>query len=243
MIIVFGVLVGQSQDKKAQEVAAQQTKEKAEKTAQLKQDKVDHFTANKNQIILSANSALADKKYQSVISQTNKYLVSGDEDLKKINYSAKAEIGKIRKVEKTKQLLVELKKVPTSEYEKNKQLYQQLVVLHPDNQIYKNKVESYSKKIDKEKQKQLAAESRKKQIEDQFSAWDGSHRNLEKVIKKAMNDPDSYEHDETVYWDRGDHLVVKTTYRGKNAFGGVVRNFVKAKVSLSGQVLQVLDQT
>jgi len=140
-------------------------------------------------------------------------------------------------------LLVELKKVPTSEYEKNKQLYQQLVVLHPDNQIYKNKVESYSKKIDKEKQKQLAAESRKKQIEDQFSAWDGSHRNLEKVIKKAMNDPDSYEHDETVYWDRGDHLVVKTTYRGKNAFGGVVRNFVKAKVSLSGQVLQVLDQT
>ena len=139
--------------------------------------------------------------------------------------------------------MVELKKVPTSEYEKNKQLYQQLVVLHPDNQIYKNKVESYSKKIDKEKQKQLAAESRKKQIEDQFSAWDGSHRNLEKVIKKAMNDPDSYEHDETVYWDRGDHLVVKTTYRGKNAFGGVVRNFVKAKVSLSGQVLQVLDQT
>lgn len=91
MIIVFGVLVGQSQDKKAQEVAAQQTKEKAEKTAQLKQDKVDHFTANKNQIILSANSALADKKYQSVISQTNKYLVSGDEDLKKINYSAKSE--------------------------------------------------------------------------------------------------------------------------------------------------------
>lgn len=58
-----------------------------------------------------------------------------------------------------------------------------------------------------------------------------------------MNDPDSYEHDETVYWDMGDHLVVKTTYRGKNAFGGVVRNFVKAKVSLDGDILQILDQT
>lgn len=58
-----------------------------------------------------------------------------------------------------------------------------------------------------------------------------------------MNDPDSYEHDETVYWDRGDHLVVRTTYRGKNAFGGVVRNFVKAKVSLDGDILQILDQT
>ncbi len=56
-----------------------------------------------------------------------------------------------------------------------------------------------------------------------------------------MNDPDSYEHDETVYWYRGDHLVVKTTFRGKNAFGGVVRNDVKAKVSLGGQIFQILD--
>ena len=85
--------------------------------------------------------------------------------------------------------------------------------------------------------------ARNKRIEQQFSAWDGSHNNLERVIKKAMNDPDSYEHDETVYWDMGDHLVVKTTYRGKNAFGGVVRNFVKAKVSLDGDILQILDQT
>ena len=57
-----------------------------------------------------------------------------------------------------------------------------------------------------------------------------------------MNDPDSYEHVRTVYWDRGDHLVVMTTFRGKNAFGGVVTNSVKARVSLDGQVQQILDQ-
>lgn len=243
LILAFGVFVSQSQYEKAQEVALQQAKEKSEKIAQIKQDNINHFAANREQIMLSANSALASKEYESVITQTSKYLVSGDEELKSIISSAKKEIEKIRKSENTKRLLAELKKVPFSEYEKNLKLYQQLASLHPNNQKYKNKINAYSEKIAKEKQEQLASEARNKQIEEQFSAWDGSHRNLERVIKNAMNDPDSYEHDETKYWDRGDHLVVKTIYRGKNAFGGVVRNSVKAKVSLSGQILQILDQT
>ncbi len=57
-----------------------------------------------------------------------------------------------------------------------------------------------------------------------------------------MNDPGSYDHDKTVYWDMGDHLVVRTTFRGKNAFGGMVINSIKAKVSLNGQVLQIIEQ-
>jgi hypothetical protein len=85
-------------------------------------------------------------------------------------------------------------------------------------------------------------EERKEKIEKQFSAWDGSHINLTKVIKKAMNDPKSYDHVETVYWDMGDHLVVRTTFRGKNVFGGVVKNTVKAKVSDNGDVLEIIEQ-
>jgi hypothetical protein len=91
----------------------------------------------------------------------------------------------------------------------------------------------------KEKREAKAA-AREKKIEDQFSAWDGSHRKLEDFIKKNMNDPDSYEHVETVYWDRGDFLVVKTTFRGNNAFGGKVKNSVRAKVSLDGEILEIL---
>jgi hypothetical protein len=34
----------------------------------------------------------------------------------------------------------------------------------------------------------------------------------------------------------------QTTFRGKNAFGGVVKNTVKAKVSLDGDVLEIIDQ-
>jgi hypothetical protein len=84
-------------------------------------------------------------------------------------------------------------------------------------------------------------EIHKEQIEKSFT-WDGSHIGLTALIKKTMNDPDSYKHVETVYSDKGDHLVVKTTFRGKNKFGGVVTNWVMAKVELNGNVIEVLSQ-
>ncbi|MCP4748304.1 MAG: hypothetical protein GY874_19530 [Desulfobacteraceae bacterium] len=85
-------------------------------------------------------------------------------------------------------------------------------------------------------------EKRLEQIKNGFSAWDGSHQDLTKLIKQSMNDPDSYKHEKTVYWDMKDHLIVKTTFRGKNAFGGVVKNWVKAKCDLDGYVIAVLEQ-
>lgn len=242
LFMAFGFFVGQAQERKEQELAAQQSQEKAEKAAQLRQDNIDYFNANREQIISRVKSAITEKDYQAAISQSNKYLVSGDKELEQLNTQAKNELSAIQKAKKTEKLLAELKSVPTEEYEKNRGLYQQLLNMHPASELYKNKVAFYAGKIKEEKQKQIAAEARKKKIESQFSAWDGSHRNLERVIKESMNDPDSYEHVKTVYWDRGDYLIVKTTFRGKNAFGGVVKNSVTAKVSLDGQVLQILSQ-
>lgn len=80
------------------------------------------------------------------------------------------------------------------------------------------------------------------QLEKQFSAWDGSHIELTKLIKKAMNDPGSYEHVETVYWDMKDHIVVRTTYSGKNAFGGRVKNWVKAKADNNGNIIEIIEE-
>lgn len=85
-------------------------------------------------------------------------------------------------------------------------------------------------------------EIRKERIQKHFSAWDGSHRGLTEIIKKSMNDPGSYKHEETAYWDKGDHLIVKTTFRGKTAFGGVVKNWVMAKIDLNGNVIEVVSQ-
>ena len=84
--------------------------------------------------------------------------------------------------------------------------------------------------------------TREERLKKGFSSWDGSHRGLTESIKDSMNDPGSYEHVETVYWDMGNHLVVRTTFRGKNAFGGVVSNWMKAKTDLDGNVLEVIEQ-
>lgn len=87
-----------------------------------------------------------------------------------------------------------------------------------------------------------AREDRKNRIKKGFSAWDGSHRSLTRIIQnRLMNDPDSYEHDETRYIDKEDHLIVITRFRGRNAFGGMVRHTVTAKVDLDGSVLEILS--
>jgi len=79
-------------------------------------------------------------------------------------------------------------------------------------------------------------------IEKQFSQWDGSHLKLAAKIKLSMNDPDSYSHVSTTYIDKGTYLIVKTKFRGKNAFGGIVLQTMKAKVAIEdGSVLQILE--
>lgn len=80
------------------------------------------------------------------------------------------------------------------------------------------------------------------QLDKQFSAWDGSHNTLTELIKKSMNDPDSYEHVETNYWDMTDYIVVRTVYSGNNAFGGRVKNFVKAKFDNDGNLLEIIEE-
>ena len=82
---------------------------------------------------------------------------------------------------------------------------------------------------------------RQESIKKQFSEWDGSHRNLEAYIKRNMNDPSSYEHVETRYEAKDSHLIVATKFRGKNAFNGTVTNLITAKVSMNGQILEILE--
>jgi hypothetical protein len=90
--------------------------------------------------------------------------------------------------------------------------------------------------------KLTAEQQHKKRIEAQFSAWDGSHINLTKMIKQSMNDPGSYENVETKFFDMDTYVVVNQTYTGKNAYGGRVKAFVKAKIDTLGNVIEILDQ-
>ena len=95
---------------------------------------------------------------------------------------------------------------------------------------------------EKNKPPKTEKEIRKELVEKHFSSWDGSHIGLTALIKKTMNDPSSYEHVETTYSDNASYLIVKTTFRGKNAFGGTVTNWIRAKVDLSGNITEVISQ-
>lgn len=65
-----------------------------------------------------------------------------------------------------------------------------------------------------------------------LSSWDHSHRELVKLVKQNMNNPKSFEHVETRYGVTGDYAGIVMVYRDTNAFGAIVTNSIKAKVSL-----------
>lgn len=86
------------------------------------------------------------------------------------------------------------------------------------------------------------SEKKKKDFEKNcFSSWDGSNRELVKLVKANMNDKKSFEHEETTYTTLDDYAVVIMKFRGKNALGNVVLNSVKAKVSYNCEVLEIME--
>lgn len=82
----------------------------------------------------------------------------------------------------------------------------------------------------------------REKFEHYFSDWDGSFRPLVKMVKAAMNDPDSFEHDKTMYYITDGKARIRMNYRGKNAFGGVVPGSILVKVDpATGDILQILE--
>ncbi len=80
---------------------------------------------------------------------------------------------------------------------------------------------------------------RKEKILRQFSAWDGSHSGLKRLVKDNMNDPGSFDHVETTYSDKGSYILVQMKYRGKNGFGAKVLEMVTAKIDIDGNIISV----
>lgn len=79
-------------------------------------------------------------------------------------------------------------------------------------------------------------------IRQQFSAWDGSHINFKQFIKDNMNDPSSFEHVKTAYEIRKDstEILIQMTYRGTNAFGGVVTNTSQGLANINGDIIKLI---
>lgn len=81
----------------------------------------------------------------------------------------------------------------------------------------------------------------------QFSPWDGSFRPLEAFIKENMNDPKSYDHANTYYRlqlnDRKNpKAIITEEFRGKNAFGAVVKQMVQIEYDINKETFRVIGQ-
>ncbi len=81
----------------------------------------------------------------------------------------------------------------------------------------------------------------KADIENLFSAWDGSLPSFKDYIKENLQNPDSFEHVETKFRDDGDGLTVIMKYRGENGFGAIRTQTAIVKTDYEGNILNLIS--
>lgn len=212
--------------------------EKAKIAAIAKNKELDrnaeYFKENKKDVLENIASQLKNKKYAELRLEFNNYTKVDDIEFNSIKVRYQSEIDQIQKENKTRVILETLKKVPSSEFEENKVLYQQLVEMHPKSKRYLVKFNHYNSKYNAQ-QEEI---NKQKMIEDLFWA-DGSFYPLNKLIKESLNNPDSFVHVRTKAARRGDYLVIFVTYRARNGFNAVITNEVSALISISGDIIKI----
>ena len=118
-------------------------------------------------------------------------------------------------------------------------LHTRLMELQPQNKSIAAKYSKVVKQVTEKKEEAEISSAITKQIENQFSSWDGSHVRVVRAIKSRMNDPDSYKHVETTYVRQARGLQVRTVYRGKNSFGAVILAVSIAQTDPNGNVVSL----
>lgn len=227
------------------EAAQRRAEENKQRLAQI----ANEFSANRDQILGQMNNAIAGRNLDEAKKLAERYLNVSDIAFLGSVAKYKDMQSQVDRENKIKALLAQTKTLKVSDYSSAVQIYSKLVVLEPGNQAYVKTLARYEKiKLDaeekarKEVAAQQARETRKKEVESQFSGWDGSHRTFERLIKQTMNDPDSYEHVETRFADKGDYIRVFTKFRGKNAFGGMVVDSATADFTITGDFIRVIEE-
>lgn len=221
------------------------TKAEIENKQKIKEQDIKYFKQSKEIIVEDINLKIQNKKYKEVLSITAKYLSfkGKDDDIIKINAEArnlmikdnKAKQAKLIAInlakrekenkKKEKDILKKLKKIPSSNFIKNQELYKILLSYYPDNEKYKTKVKFYTDKVNKEKakeEKERAVRLVKFGEPPIASAWDGSYYVVENYLEKVAKDPDSVKIAScTKVMRNKDGWLVGCTWRARNGFGGM----------------------
>ena len=212
------------------------TQAEIEQKKKAKEQDVEYFKQSKEEIVENLRLEIKNENYGKVAELARKYLQfkGNDKDIIKINQEASilmAKVFKEKQTEKNKkkkeEIVRKLKTIPTSDFNQNKRLYETLLNYEPDNKKYIEKVKFYTDKINKEETK------REKKRTDRIakfgkppvaSAWDGSYSAVERYLEQVANDPDSIKISGcTEVYHSKDGWLVGCDYRGRNAFGGIIR--------------------
>ncbi len=156
-------------------------------------------------------------------------------------YEKRIALKKIADEKKTQETLAELDKTHENNYKKNESLYKTLVQLNPDVIEYQDKLADYALKVkeanDREieerneelkrralllqKAQERVAKFGKKPVK---SAWDGSYFPVTHYLKRVAHDPDSIKIINcTEARPISEGWLVGCDYRGKNAFGALIK--------------------
>ena len=210
-----------------------------------KQEIIDTFQAKRGGLLSDLKKAYDQEKYQSVVARAEPYLITEDPELTTLHENAQQALARIAAEEErarqeadrkatTEKIVAQLKTIPAAQIHRNQALYARLVALNPDEQVYQDKLDHYTAKVDQEKARQEAEEAqRRKAYQErvaQFgkpprqSGWDGSYLAVSEYLRYVANDPDSIEFigcTEVNY--HSDGWLVGCNYRGRNGFGGLIR--------------------
>jgi len=221
---------------KQERQATEQSKreqDSATRIAKLKEERAADYTANKTKILAEIESQLASNQSREAAATISKFMtVTKDPDLGRLQYRAELQVMRLDLQDEAKLSL-----------ERRQQIYSTLAKEDIANRAtYEQKLKEVSTKIE-EKRAQQEQESKRVAMEasvkGQFSAYDGSHRQVEAAIKARLKDPSSYEHVETRYAVNPTSITVYTTYRAKNSFNAVVPGTAVATVDASGNVISL----
>ena len=245
LLVVFGFYVAQEESRRSQKREVAKEAQIQAQIAAAQQQDIDYFNQNAVLILAQVREMIADSKYKDAIVLSSEYLASNNTELVALNTEAKEAQAMIdresirqsvlaERKEKTQAILAQLQTTPASDLPKSQYLYQQLVSLNPDVPEYANKLKTFSERLKQQQEKErLAQEKINKENDRKLAAfgkppersrWDGSYLPVEQHLKRIANDPDSIKIDGcTDVYTTKEGWLVGCDYRGRNAFGGMIR--------------------
>lgn len=229
----FAMDAGMEADRVQREAQAKQVAQ-AEREEAAKALKAE-FQVKRAQILAEVDKLVADKKFSDAEKLVSKYLPVGAEEIRAA--SRALALAKAKDSLKAEQSLT---------LEQKASAYKLVSEAEPQNKSAAASLAKLTQQLNQKRaaerekrEKEEALARRKAAIEAQFSKWDGSHPSVERLVKKGMKNPDSYQHVETRYSILPKGFMVVTTIRGTNSFGGVVPQTFRAILDDDGQVVSI----